>query len=118
MRSARLAVEKAPGEASAYLALSFAQTFYGRHEEAIESFETALRLNPLLPSYARQIASLSYILEGRPERAVEVLEEIKDSSQGIEDYFAILAAAYAEAGGAGAKDFSGIITMIREKSGG
>ncbi|MEM8728964.1 MAG: adenylate/guanylate cyclase domain-containing protein [Pseudomonadota bacterium] len=98
MRSARRSVEKAPGEASAYLALSFAQTFYGRHEEAIENFETALRLNPLLPGYARQIASLSYILAGRPERAVEILEEIKDSSQGIEDYFNILAAAYAEAG--------------------
>ncbi len=98
MRSARLSVEKAPGEASAYLALSFAQTFYGRHEEAIENFETAQRLNPLLPSYARQIASLSYILANRPERAVEVLEQIKDSSQGVEDYFTILAAAYAEAG--------------------
>ncbi|MEP2532703.1 adenylate/guanylate cyclase domain-containing protein [Shimia sp.] len=98
MRSARLSVEKAPGEAAAYLALSFAQTFSGSHEEAIDNFETALRLNPLLPSYARQIASLSYILASRPERAVEILEEIKDSSQGIEDYFTILAAAYAEAG--------------------
>ncbi len=98
MRSAQLSVEKAPGEASAYLALSFAQTFYGRHEEAIENFETALRLNPLLPGYARQIASLSYILTGRPQRAVEILEEIKGNSQGIEDYFNILAAAYGEAG--------------------
>ncbi|AXI43144.1 adenylate/guanylate cyclase domain-containing protein [Sulfitobacter sp. SK011] len=98
MRSAWLSVEKAPGEAAAYLALSFAQTFSGHHEEAIENFETALRLNPLLPSYARQIASLSYILASRPERAVEILEEIKDSSQGIEDYFTILAAAYLEAG--------------------
>ncbi|SDE68870.1 adenylate/guanylate cyclase domain-containing protein [Ruegeria marina] len=97
MRSARLSVEKAPGEASAYLALSFAQTFYGRHEDAIENFEKALRLNPLLPGYARQIASLSYILAGHPQRAVEILEEIKDSSQGIEDYFNILAAAYAAA---------------------
>ncbi|WP_256367881.1 MULTISPECIES: adenylate/guanylate cyclase domain-containing protein [unclassified Ruegeria] len=98
IRSAQLSVEKAPGEASAYLALSFAQTFYGRHEEAIENFETALRLNPLLPGYARQIASLSHILTGRPQRAVEILEEIKGNSQGIEDYFNILAAAYAEAG--------------------
>ncbi|MCA0928812.1 adenylate/guanylate cyclase domain-containing protein [Ruegeria profundi] len=98
MRSARLSVEKAPGEASAYLALSFAQTFYGRHEEAIENFETALRLNPLLPGYARQIASLSYMLTGRPQLAVEILEEIKGNSQGIEDYFNILAAAYGEAG--------------------
>lgn len=98
MRSARRSVEKAPGEASAYLALSFVQTFYGRHKEAIENFETALRLNPLLPGYARQIASLSYILAGRPERAVEILEQIRDSSRGIEDYFNILAAAYAEAG--------------------
>ena len=98
MRSAQLSVEKAPGEASAYLALSFAQTFFGRHEEAIENFETALRLNPLLPGYARQIVSLSYILTGRPQRAVEILEEIKDNSQGIEDFFNILAAAYGEAG--------------------
>lgn len=98
LRSAQFAVERAPGEAAALLALSFVHTFAGRHEEAITQFEKAHRLNPLLPAYARQIASLSYILSGAPDRAADLLEEVRDTSQGVEDHFNILAAAYAEAG--------------------
>lgn len=98
LRSAQLSVEKAPGEAAAHLALSFVNTFVGRHQEAIVQFEQARRLNPLLPAYSRQVASLSYILNDQPESAVEILEEIRESSQGGEDYLNILATAYSEAG--------------------
>ncbi|MFC3615361.1 adenylate/guanylate cyclase domain-containing protein [Lutimaribacter marinistellae] len=97
LRSAQFAVENAPGDAAALLSLSFVHTFAGRHEEAVRQFEKALRLNPLLPSYSRHTASLSYILSGNPARAVEILEDIRDSSQGVEDYFNILGAAYIEA---------------------
>ncbi|SDD55648.1 adenylate/guanylate cyclase domain-containing protein [Ruegeria marina] len=98
LRSAQRAVETAPGEAAAHLALSFVNTFAGRHQDAIAQFELARRLNPLLPAYSRQVASLSYILNGQPESAVEILEEIRESSQGVEDYLNILATAYSEAG--------------------
>ena len=98
LRSAQLAVDLAPGEAAAQLALSFAHTFAGRHEDAIRKFEIARRLNPQLPAYARQVASLSYILDGQPEKAIEILEEIRSSSEGVEDFFNILGAAYAKAG--------------------
>ncbi|MCA0869991.1 adenylate/guanylate cyclase domain-containing protein [Seohaeicola saemankumensis] len=98
MRSAQLAVEKAPGESATHLALSFVNTFAGYHQDAIAQFEQARRLNPLLPAYSQQIVAMSYILNGQPARAVEILEDVRDSSKGGEDYRNILATAYSEAG--------------------
>ncbi len=98
LESARQAVTMAPGEAEAHVALGFVHTFGGRHKEAIVEFETALKLNPRLRTNARQVAAMSYILEGKAQRAVDVLEAVRDVSSGLDDYQAILAAAYEEAG--------------------
>ncbi len=98
LASARQAVDLAPGEAEAHATLSLVHTFGGRHKEAIAEFELALKLNPRLPTNARQVAAMSYILDGQAARAVEILEEVRFESAGLDDFQILLSAAYAEAG--------------------
>jgi TolB-like protein/tetratricopeptide (TPR) repeat protein len=93
--SARKAVAIAPGVAEAYAALSLALTYDGRHPEAISAFETALKLDPHLPLGVRLDACISYMLNGQAERAVELLEAARVESSNVDDFHAMLAAAYA-----------------------
>jgi tetratricopeptide (TPR) repeat protein len=96
--SARKAVAIAPGEAEAHAALSLVLTYDGRHAEAISAFESALRLDPRLALGTRLDASMSYMLNGQPENAVEMLEAVRAEAANVDDFHAMLAAAYALTG--------------------
>ena len=98
LASARRAVAIAPGEAATHAALSLVLTYDGRHPEAISAFETALKLDPRLQLGARLDASMSYMLNGQAERAVELLEVARAEAANIAEVDALLAAAYALTG--------------------
>jgi TolB-like protein/Flp pilus assembly protein TadD len=98
LASAERAVALGPSDAEAHAALSFVLTFTGRHAEAVAAIETALRLNPSLPTGDRIVAGLALLLNGEPERALEILEPASAEAPDVDTIYVLLAAAYAQVG--------------------
>lgn len=92
--SAERAVALGPNEAEAYAALNLVHTFSGRHADAVAAIETAQKLNPSLPNGTRLDASLAYMLNGQPERAVSILEQARDAAPNVDEIYTYLVAAY------------------------
>jgi len=94
LKSAERAVAVAPGDPAAHAALGLVLMYSGRHADAVAAVETAARLEPNLPTGVLQFAGLAYMLNGQPERAVEVLERARDAGPDSEETYDRLAAAY------------------------
>ena len=98
LASARQATKIGPGEAEAYAALGLVLTFDGQYAEAIAAFKTTEMLDPNPPIGTRVAASMAFMLDGQPQRAVEVLERARDEAPDVDDVYVMLATAYALAG--------------------
>jgi adenylate cyclase len=98
LASAQRAVVLGPGDAEAHATLSHVLTFAGRYAEAVAAYEVAMRLDPNLPPSDRQVAGLAFLLNGEPERAIEMLERARAEAPRVDDTHALLAAAYVRAG--------------------
>ena len=98
LASAERAVALGPSDAEAQVALSLVQTFGGHPAEAVAAIETAMRLNPSLPASDRIVAGLAFLLNDKPERAIETLERARAEAPNVDDTYAMLTAAYARAG--------------------
>jgi len=64
-------IEIDPNGAESHWFLGMALTFAGRPEEAIQSLEKAIRLNPFAPSHYLHIRALSHWYLGQYEEAIE-----------------------------------------------
>ena len=98
LTSARRAVALGPSDAAAHAALSLVLTFGGHHTDAITAIETTMRLNPNLSTGDSIVAGLAFILNDKPERAIEILERASAEAPNVDDIHAMLTAAYARAG--------------------
>ncbi len=96
--SAERAVALGPNEAEAHAALNLVHTFSGRPADAVAAIETAQKLNPNLPNGTRLDASLAFMLNGQPERAVSMLEQARDAAPNVDEIHSYLVAAYTLAG--------------------
>jgi adenylate cyclase len=98
LKSAERAVAVAPGDPAAHAALGLVLMYSGRHADAVAAIEAAERLDPNLSTEVLQFAGLAYMLNGQPEKAVEVLERARDAAPDVEETHGRLVAAYAMAG--------------------
>ncbi len=73
LANARAAVTINPGDPDNLAVLAQVLALTGQAATAVETIERALRLAPTSPDWHRQVAGLSYLLAGRPERATEEL---------------------------------------------
>jgi tetratricopeptide (TPR) repeat protein len=93
--SAQRAVALAPSDAESHAALSLVLTFSGHHGAAAAAIDTAIRLNPNLPTSDRIIAGLAFLLNDEPERSIRMLERARADAPNVDDTHAMLTAAYA-----------------------
>ncbi len=97
LTSARRAVALGPSDAAAHAALSLVLTFGSHHTDAITAIENTMRLNPNLSTGDSIVAGLAFILNDKPERAIEILERARAEAPNVDDIHAMLTAAYARA---------------------
>lgn len=71
LASARAAVAIAPEDADNLAVLAQAQALTGHAEDAVAVIEKALRQSSSPPAWHRQVAGLSYLLNGQSARAAE-----------------------------------------------
>jgi TolB-like protein/Tfp pilus assembly protein PilF len=64
------AIALAPNSAAAHIWMGTVLSFAGRHEEAIQHSEQALRLDPIPPGFYYRILGLAYFFVGRYEEAI------------------------------------------------
>ncbi len=75
--------------------------YAGRSAEAVAAAETALRFDPRPPAATFLAAGLALYLNGRYDRAVEMLERARDLAPGLNESPEFLGMAYAQAGALG-----------------
>ncbi|MCZ6862907.1 MAG: adenylate/guanylate cyclase domain-containing protein [Alphaproteobacteria bacterium] len=83
IEAARRAVYLDPNNSDAYVNLTVVLGYAGQHSESLEAIKTALRLNPKPPRYLRSYYGWSLFMNGQYERAVEVLEPLREEAGGI-----------------------------------
>ncbi|TYB83704.1 hypothetical protein FQ320_24275 [Oceaniovalibus sp. ACAM 378] len=71
LASARAAVAIESGDPDNLVVLAHALALTGHAGDAVRTIERARRLGPYSPAWHRQIAGLSYLLAGKPARAIE-----------------------------------------------
>jgi adenylate cyclase len=64
------AIALAPNSAAAHIWMGQVLMFAGRHEEAVQHSEQALRLDPISPGFYYRILGLAYFFAGRYEEAI------------------------------------------------
>lgn len=79
LQSAQRAVALSPSSADARLALALVQIYAGLSEAAAASATTALRLDPEPPPGMRIVAGSVLVRAGQPERALAVLESVRET---------------------------------------
>jgi class 3 adenylate cyclase/TolB-like protein len=98
LASAERAVALGPSDADAHAAQALVLTFAGRFEEAMAAIELTLRLYPQLVVGDPIGGSLAFIVGGRFDRAIELLEAARLEARRSDDLLSLLGAAYERAG--------------------
>ncbi len=83
IEAARRAVYLDPNNSDAYVNLTVVLGYAGQHTEALEAIKTALRLNPKPPRYLQSYYGWSLFMNHQYERAIEVLEPIREEAGNI-----------------------------------
>ncbi|MCH8113826.1 MAG: tetratricopeptide repeat protein, partial [Proteobacteria bacterium] len=83
LEAARRAVYLDPNNSDAYVNLTVVLGYAGQHTEALEAITTALRLNPKPPRYLQSYYGWSLFMNRQYERAIEVLEPIREEAGGM-----------------------------------
>ena len=83
IEAARRAVYLDPNNSDAYVNLTVVLGYAGQHTEALEAITTALRLNPKPPRYLQSYYGWSLFMNRQYERAIEVLEPIREEAGGM-----------------------------------
>ncbi len=83
IEAARRAVYLDPNNSDAYVNLTVVLGYAGQHTEALEAIRTALRLNPKPPRYLQSYYGWSLFMNRQYERAIEVLEPIREEAGGM-----------------------------------
>ena len=96
--SAQKAVALGAGDAEAQIALGYVQLFAGNYADAAAAVDTALKLEPNLPTADREVAGLAFLLQGNFARAIDILERLCKDAPTVGEFRFTLAAAYARAG--------------------
>ncbi|NIM26690.1 MAG: hypothetical protein GTO67_03955 [Gammaproteobacteria bacterium] len=96
--SGRRAVLLGPSSADAHLTLAMILTYAGEIGKAVESVDTAVRLEPRLPPRLLVMAGFVWFFDRQDERAVEALERARREMPGGEVLSELLAAAYVRVG--------------------
>ena len=96
--SARRAVALGPSDVDAHAALGLVLTFAGEHAESVRAVDETLRLDPTPATGVSITAGLAYTLDGRHERAIEVLERARAAAPLVEFVNLFLGVAYARDG--------------------
>lgn len=97
-KSAREAVELAPGDDKAHLDLGLVLAYSGQSKHGVAEIETALRLNPKPTLDTLMYAGIVFFIDGQLERAVDVLSKASVKRGDTELVATYLAAAYALTG--------------------
>jgi adenylate cyclase len=97
-RELERALELNPNDADSYADLGQVMLFAGRSEEAIQSFETALRFNPHMDPSNLIALGLAYYVKRRYDDSITTLERSLARNPNIAFNHIVLAAAYAQAG--------------------
>jgi TolB-like protein/class 3 adenylate cyclase/Tfp pilus assembly protein PilF len=96
--SAQQAVGLGPGNADAHAALGLVLTFAGAHAKSVRAVDEAIRLDPTPATGDSINAGLAYSLDGRHERAIEVMERARAAGPRVELVHLVLAVAYSRGG--------------------
>jgi tetratricopeptide (TPR) repeat protein len=96
--SAQRAATLGPGDAAAHVVLGYVLAASGRYADAAKEIETAMRLNPNLPSTDSLDAGLVFILARNFDRAIATLERAQKEASSVAEIRYLLAAAYGLAG--------------------
>ena len=83
IEAARRAVYLDPNNSDAYVNLTVVLGYAGQHTEALEAITTALRLNPKPPRYLQSYYGWALFMNRQYERAIEVLEAIREEAGGL-----------------------------------
>jgi tetratricopeptide (TPR) repeat protein len=92
------AVSLSPNDQSAVSILAATLTTMGEAGRAVEVFERAVRLGPIVQKNYQRVFGIALQLTGRTDRAVTVLEALARQEPEWSEGLAQLAAAYADAG--------------------
>jgi adenylate cyclase len=92
------AASLSPSHAGVTAMLAQYLTAAGRHAEAVETIERAIRLAPYYPNWFLDIAGFAYQLQGNHDKAITAFEGKRDRLPNDPRSYVTLASAYAEAG--------------------
>ncbi len=87
-----------PNRADGYVDLALILRFSGRAEEAVESMNTAMRLNPHYPAYYLYVLGIAYCQVGRYEDAITAQKGALSRNPNLLGSHICLAACYSMAG--------------------
>jgi len=96
--AARKAIALDPNYADAYAILAIVLNSDGQYNEALQSIDNAMRLNPETPVSYRWIKGQTHYLLGQLGKAVFWLEDARDSNPEFSNVYEVLIATYAELG--------------------